>query len=149
MTSEFSSIQLQCYDERKPSPGDPVPAPGGVEHTSAGQWVLVINAMLAHTHCSCGISLSLRTLSSPLHLFWDFCQVHYTGDSLADLKTGSPVSLVAILLQLWQIKQTLTLLSYKPPHLFTRIKISSLSKSEKTPNIKKKKKEPHIMFWRI
>lgn len=69
--------------------------------------------------------------------------------SLVDLKTGSPVSLVAILLQLWQIKQTFTLLSYKPSHLFTRIKISSLSKPEKTPNIKKKKKEPHIMFWSI
>lgn len=48
--------------------------------------------------------LSLRTLSSLLHLFWDFCQVHYTEDSLVDLKIGSPVSLMAILLQLWQIK---------------------------------------------
>lgn len=96
----FSSFQSQCYDERKPSPGDPVPTPGGGEQMSAGQWVLVVNAMLAYTHCSCCISLSLRTLSSPLHLCWDFCQVHYTEDSLVDLKIGSPMSLVAIFLQL-------------------------------------------------
>lgn len=62
-------------------------------------------------------------------------------NSLADLKIGSPRSLVAILLQLWQIKQTITLLAYKPSHPCMRIKIYALPKPEKALNIKKTKRK--------
>lgn len=67
------------------------------------------------------------------------------------LKIGSPRSLVAISLQLWQIKQIITLLTSKPSHQEMTIKIFSFSKPEKALNVQKKRKEkgekePHSMF---